>query len=81
MCNHHACAGWLAALLFAVSTASSGTAGEIIGLCYREGSHDAVLEEVFRTEGVSFVRLRDLGRLEQLDLKELVLMQRVTIAS
>jgi hypothetical protein len=69
----HPSAYWLAPLLLALTMAPRVTAGEIMGLCYRDGSGGAVLEEVLKTEGVPFVRLSDLGRLEQLNLKGLVL--------
>jgi hypothetical protein len=55
--------------------AVNATAGEIIGLCCRDGSDGAVLEEVFKTEGVPYLRLHDLGRLRQLGLKGLVLAE------
>jgi hypothetical protein len=75
MCQRHRWADWLTPLLVAASMAASGTASEIIGLCYRDGSDGTVLEEVFKTEGVAYVRLRDLGRLEQRELKGLILAE------
>jgi hypothetical protein len=63
--------GWLAA--GAVGAADDATAGQLIGLCCRDGSKDVVLEEMLRTEGVPYVRLNDLGRLADSRLKGLVL--------
>ena len=48
-------------------------AGQIIGLCYRDGSKDIVLEEVLRTEGVPYARLHDLSRLAESGLRGLIL--------
>jgi len=73
MCTRHRCADWLAALLVAMSMTQDRAAGQVIGLCYREGSDGSVLEEVLKSEGVPYVRLRDLSQLEQHDLKGLVL--------
>jgi hypothetical protein len=73
MLHRHDCAEWLLALLLAMGMARTGTAGQIIGLCCRDESGGTVLEDVLQTEGISYVRLRDLGRLEQSDLKGLVL--------
>jgi len=53
--------------------ASDEAAGQIIGLCYQDGSKGIVLEEILKAEGVPYVRLRDLSRLGKLDLKGLVL--------
>jgi peptidoglycan/xylan/chitin deacetylase (PgdA/CDA1 family) len=63
----------LVALLAAVTLANAAAAGHLIGLCCREGVNGSVLEQVLKTEGVPFVRLHDLGQLEQQDLKGLVL--------
>jgi hypothetical protein len=53
--------------------AADATAGQIIGLCYRDGSRDVLLEEMLNTEGVPYARLRDLDRLAQSRVKGLVL--------
>ena len=67
-------------LLFVVVTAgtclcpsTSEADDQVIGLCYRDGTSGVVLEELFKAEGVPFVRLHDLDRLETLNLKGLVL--------
>lgn len=57
----------------AAGMADDSAAGRLIGLCYRDGSKGIVLEEVFKTEGLPYVRLRDLTRLAELNLKGLVL--------
>jgi len=57
----------------AVAMADDSANGRMIGLCYREGSKGIVLEEVLKTEGLPYVRLRDLTRLGELNLKGLVL--------
>ncbi|NUQ64415.1 MAG: hypothetical protein HUU20_18265 [Pirellulales bacterium] len=58
-----------------VSIANAEAARPIIGLCYRDGTSGIVLEEVLKAEGVPYVRLNDLGRLEEFDLKGLVLAE------
>ena len=60
-------------LYAAVSTANDDVAGQLIGLCYRDGSSSVVLEEILKAEGVPYIRLRNLDRLETLNLKGLVL--------
>jgi len=56
-----------------VGMANDEGAGQIVGLCYRDGSKGIVLEEILKTEGVPYIRLRDLSGLGKLGLKGLVL--------
>lgn len=56
-----------------VGVSGDRTTGQIIGLCYRDGSKDVVLEEILQTEGVPCARLRDLKFLAKSDLKGLIL--------
>ncbi len=82
MCNRHGCRDVLAAVFVAVSMAHDGVAaGPIIGLCCRDGSDGGVLEEVLKTEGVPYVRLRDLGQLDQRVLKGLILDEGIDAAA
>lgn len=57
------------------AVAADPTAGQVVGLCSRDGTTDVVLEEMLRTEGVPFVRLRDVNQAIQSKLKALVLGQ------
>ncbi len=61
---------WLAA---GVSKGGEVAAGQVIGLCYRDGTSGVVLEEILKTEGVPYVRISNLDQLEKLNLKGLVL--------
>jgi len=47
--------------------------GQIIGLCYQDGSKGIILEEILKAEGIPYVRLRDPGQIGKFDLKGLVL--------
>jgi len=64
-----------AGLLFyaAVGIANDRAAGQMIGLCYRDGSKGIVIEEILKVEGVPYARLRDLSQLGRLGLKGLIL--------
>ena len=45
----------------------------IVGLCYRNGSKDIILEETLKTEGIPYVRVYNPNQLESLKLRGLVL--------
>ncbi len=57
----------------AAGIAGDKAEGQMIGLCYRDGSKGMVLEEILKTEGVPHVRLRDLSQLGKLGLGGLIL--------
>ncbi|NOX55320.1 MAG: hypothetical protein GXP27_12960 [Planctomycetes bacterium] len=62
------------ALPLGTPAAAEGEAtGQIIGLCYRDGSKGIVLEEILKTEGIPYTRLRDLDQLDALGVKGLFL--------
>ena len=56
-----------------IGMAGEEATGQMIGLCYQDGSKGIVLEEMLKTEGVPYLRLSDLSRLGELGLKGLVL--------
>ncbi|MBN1854858.1 MAG: hypothetical protein JW829_19145 [Pirellulales bacterium] len=56
-----------------VIVAGDWPADQIIGLCYRDGSKDLVLEEIFRDEGIPYARIHDLRKLSKSGLKGLIL--------
>ncbi len=47
--------------------------GQVIGLCYREGSRDLLLEEILRDEGIPYTRIHELHGLHQSGLRGLVI--------
>lgn len=47
--------------------------GQLIGLCYKDGSNDLVLEEMLRDEGIPYARIRDLDELNKSGLKGLII--------
>jgi len=60
-------------LLGGTGTADDQAAGRMIGLCYRDGSKDIVVEEILKAEGIPYVRRPHMGELEESGLKGLVL--------
>lgn len=66
-----------AGLLFHAAAGIGGdrAGGQMIGLCYRDGTKGMVLEEILKVEGVPYARIRDLDELGKLGLKGLILAE------